>query len=887
MRALSIAVFVPILTAASLSHLHAQAVTGALAGRVLSAQGEPLENAAVTVSGPFVQGTRDATSDARGRFLVLWLPAGTYTVQLRALGYAPVALHDVPVELGATGSLGDVRLTPQTVQLSEVVVSGARPLIDPTSAAAATVLDSSAFLALPTERNFRALLPLVPAASPSPFGDEANVAGATGDENAYFVDGMHVTEVFNAHGSLNLPYNFVREVQVTTGGYEAEFGHAHGGLVNAVTNSGGNEFHGQVLGFFTGNQLRATPRWGVGQQHVDRFSQYDVGVSLGGPIRRDRLWFYVAYNPTFERRDVTFSRIPTQHDVRTTHLFAAKLSGRLGRGTDVTLTLIGDPSRRDAVDAIEQELTDPRGALSRRSEGGTAVALQARHRLGGRVFLDWSLVRLDRRRNILPATGAPADLLSLGYFVDNVTDTAAGNYGFIQSASQSRTAAQAIVTVLAGSHVVRLGAAYEVNFGKYDQQLSIVHRSLDSAGAPYYTWLWNHMQERGRNAIPALFAEDSWEVGPRLRVNLGLRWEAQFLSGDTGSAFWIAPEIAPRFGVVYQPGEIGTQKLYVSAGRFYEQIAMWSMANCAGSWVQNNVAFDHNPLADSTGGTLLAGFSGAGEVPNRDIKGQHLDEVTIGYERRLGLHHRIGVRGALRTLRWAVNDGLDSTWAAVIGNPGRGTMAIFPRARRDYAGLEFSLERSGGPLHFLVSYVLSRNWGNYSGLYMQEGGGGIAGDYGNSNLMFTVPDQMNGATGPLPVDRTHVVKLAGSYRWPMGLSLGASAVLASGVPLSEYGASIVGYSYVIFVRPRGTAGRTPTTWNVDLRFAYDLPVRPGSRIRPRLQLDVFNVGNQRRPLMYDQMHYTTADQAGLNPNYGLVSQYQAPLSARVGMLVNF
>jgi hypothetical protein len=325
----------------------AQAVTGSLEGRILSTQGEPLEHAVVTTSGPFLQGTREVTTDARGRFLLLWLPAGTYTVRLRALGYGPVALHDVRIGLGATASLGEVTLAPQAVELEEIVVSGARPLIDPTSAAAATVLDSSLFLALPTERNFRSVVPLVPQANPSPYGDGANVAGATGLENGYFVDGIHVTDPFVGDGSVNLPYNFVREVQVMTGGYEAEFGRSQGGVVNVITNSGGNELHGQVLGFFTGNALRATPRWGVGQTQVERFSQYDVGVSVGGPIRRDRLWFYAAYNPTVESRDVSFPGIAAQRDSRTSHLFAGKLTGRLGTATDVTLTLLGDPSRRD------------------------------------------------------------------------------------------------------------------------------------------------------------------------------------------------------------------------------------------------------------------------------------------------------------------------------------------------------------------------------------------------------------------------------------------------------------------------------------------------------------------------------------------------------------
>jgi len=865
----------------------AQAVTGSLEGRILSTQGEPLENAVVTVSGPFLQGARSVTTDARGHFLLLWLPAGTYTVRMRALGFGPVALSDVRIGLGATAALGDVTLAPQAVELAEIVVSGARPLVDPTTAAATTVLDSAMFLALPTERNYRSLVPLVPQANPSPYGDEVNVAGATGDENGYFVDGIHVTDPFMGHGSVNLPYNFMREVQVTTAGYEAQYGRTQGGVVNVITNSGGNELHGQVLGFYTGNQLRATPRWGIGQSEVQKFSQYDVGVSLGGPIRKDRLWFYAAYNPTFERRDAAFPGITTQRDSRISHLFAAKLTGRLGTGTDVTLTLLGDPSRREFVSGaagvtLPATVTDPRVVLGRHSEGGTAVALQARHQLGDRVFLTWSLTRLDRHVDDTPRAGPLTDAAALARFDDHVANTASGNYGQSQVTRMARTAGEASVTVLAGSHVVKLGAEYEANVLAYDLLASFVWLDLDGAGQPVYSWIRNSQHARGHISVGTAYAQDSWEVTRRLLLTLGLRWEGQFLSGDTGIARWIAPELAPRLGVVFQPGDLGVQKVYASVGRFYEQMPMWTTLGWVGLFSQKFGTFPQNPLVDTTGGVVV-GAAQAGEAPDRNLRGQHYDEVTAGFERRLGRDYRVGLRGTYRTLRWVLEDGArDLASPFTVGNPGRGAMAYLPRARRDYTALELTVERSAGRLTFLASYVLSRNWGNYTGLFATDALNSGA----NTGPQFDYPDETASATGLLPNDRTHVLKFVGSYRLPIGLTVGTSALLASGAPLSEYGIGPAGYDWT-FIVPRGTAGRTPTTWNVDLRFSYDVPIARGARIRPRVLLDVFNVGNQRRPLTYDQHHYTTPDQSGVNPNYGAVTQYQAPLSARLGMVVGF
>ena len=866
--------------------VRAQAVTGSLEGRVVSTQGEALEHAVVTVSGPFLQGTREDTTDARGHFLLLWLPAGTYTVRLRAVGFSPVALRDVRIDLGATGSLGDVALTPQTVELPEIQVSGAKPLLDPTTAAAATVLDSSAFLALPTERNFRALTALVPEANASHYGDGVNVAGATGDENGYFADGINITDPYVGDGSVNLPYNFVREVEVTTGGYEAEYGRAQGGVVNAITNSGGNEFHGQILGFFTGNGLQATPRWGVGQSQVATFSQYDVGGSLGGPIERDRLWFYAAYNPTFQSSGASFPGITTQRDVSTSHLFAAKLSGRLGTGTEFTLTLLGDPSRRDFVGAgavgLPATVTDPQVVLGRLSQGGTAVALQARHQLGAGVFLTWSLTRLDRRDDNTPLGGPVSDPATLARVDDAVGNTASGNYGESQVIRMARTAGQASLTVSAGSHLIRLGAEYEANTLAFDLLYSVVTRTLDSAGLPAYYWNVTTQHARGHISIPTVYVEDAWELSPRLRLNFGLRGEAQFLSGDTGIARWIAPELAPRLGLVFEPGELGVQKVYASVGRFYEQMPMFTTMGWVGLWSQKYGTYRQNPLVDTSGG-IVAGAAQAGEVPGRNLRGQYYDEATAGYERRLGSAYRVGLRGTVRVLRYVLEDGAtDLTSPLTVGNPGFGAMAYLPSAKRDYTALELTLDRSRGPLTFLASYVLSRNWGNYTGLFASDDGLHGA----NTGPQFDYPDETVNASGLLPNDRTHVLKFVGSYRLPVGLTVGTSALVASGTPLSEYGTGPAGYDWT-FVVPRGTAGRTPTTWDMDLRFAYDVPVAPGARVRPRVLLDVFNIGNQRRPVTYDQVRYTTPDQSVADPNYGAVTQYQTPMSVRLGMTVDF
>ncbi len=877
------------LVLSAVSRANAQAVTGALAGRVLSTAGGPLEGVAVTVSSPALQGERTVPSNDQGRFLFPTVPAGVYSVKFRQVGYRPLQMTDVTVVLGGTTSLAEVQLTPQTVELPEIVVSGAKPLVDPTSVANATVLDSSVFLTLPTERNFRALMVLVPEADPSPYGDGTNIAGSTGHENAYFVDGIHVTDPEAMAGSLNLPYNFVREVQVTTGGYEPEYGRALGGVVNVVTNSGSNEFHGQLLGFFTGNQLRATPRWGAEETPLDRYSQYDMGFSLGGPIRRDRLWFFVAYNPTFETSDASLPGIPTQRDARTSHLFATKLTGRLGPSTDATLTLLGDPSSSDTTCTsisyfpLPANIGDLNAVRGHWRSGGTAVSAQIRHGFNDRLVLWASLSRMDQRTDVTPSAGQTTDMVALARVDNWITNTASGNWGLYYLNDFSRTSGQVSMALLAGAHQVRFGAEFEAAIARGDQRLSYVEQTADTV----YNWFKLTQETHARVSTPTVYLEDSWEATRRLSFNLGVRWEAQFISGDTGTAFWIAPEWAPRLGVVFQPGELGAHKLFASFGRFFEQIPLFGPMGWEGFGTQASGAYSHNPLTDTTGGAWQ-GVSQVGTAPDRNIKGQQYDEWAVGYERRLGRSYRLGLRGTYRTLLWVVDDGAkDPSSPFLVGNPGRGQLSFLPRATRDYTALELTVERAGeGPLSFLASYVLSRTRGNYTGLASTD----ILLNTSNSGPQFDYPEQTINATGPLPNDRTHVVKFSGIYRLPIGLSVGTSAMLASGEPLNEYGTGPYA-PYWTFIRSRGTAGRTPTTWDVDLRFAYDVPAGRGSRLHPRVLLDVFNVGNQRAALMYDQRHYFTpgpsSAPADINPNYMAVTQYQAPLRARMGMEVNF
>lgn len=285
-----------------------QEVFGSLQGRIVNRDRQPLGSVQVIASGPSLPGERAVVTRSDGHFSLLGLPVGTYRVRIAGIGYRAVVYEGVAVQLGRTADLGETQLEPQTVNLPELVVTGRPAIIDPTTTTVGLNLTAETFEALPTERDYRSIIALLPQANASYYGDAVNIGGSSGSENVYYIDGVNVTDPHNAAAGTSLPYNFVREIQVKEGGYEAEFGKSLGGIINVVTHSAGDRFNAEAFGFVTNHRLADDYRPGLLDAQVTAFSTYDFGLSLSGPIVRQRLSFLAAYNPSFERQDI---EIPT------------------------------------------------------------------------------------------------------------------------------------------------------------------------------------------------------------------------------------------------------------------------------------------------------------------------------------------------------------------------------------------------------------------------------------------------------------------------------------------------------------------------------------------------------------------------------------------------
>jgi len=281
----------------------AQVTTGAVAGRVTDAAGAPVEGAQVQVRLRTTGASRGAVSNADGRYRVPGLEVGAgYSVTVRRIGYSPMTRENVNVSLGETARV-DLQLSQSATTLAAVTVSTEiDPVIAPSKAGTGTTVSDSALLRLPSlGRNFTDFVALTPQISNS--GPGLSGGGANNRYNSIQIDGSTESDLFGL-GSTGQPggqargksigLESVKQYQVLLSPYDVRYGNFAGALINAVTKSGTNEFKGSAYWFFRDQEITRS------QPYLNRFRQTQTGFSVGGPIVKDRVFFYV--NPEFQQQ---------------------------------------------------------------------------------------------------------------------------------------------------------------------------------------------------------------------------------------------------------------------------------------------------------------------------------------------------------------------------------------------------------------------------------------------------------------------------------------------------------------------------------------------------------------------------------------------------------
>lgn len=315
-----------------------QETTGTIEGTVKDPSGAVVPGVSVTVTG--LGFTRTVTTDDAGFFRVQQVPPGVFTVATAATsGFGDSTNSNVSVVLGKTTPV-NISLQAGGVSSSIDVTAGNEYTIDPTDNKIQTNITARTAELLPKGTNFNSLLKIAPSTRPEPLNGGFQVDGASGSENTFIIDGQEVTHFRTGvlRANDNLPFSLVQEVQIKSSGFEAEFGGATGGVINVVTKSGGNEWHGEfgsqfrigswqgqpsvfLRNFRTGSATAVPSTFSDTAEYIqprkDGGRDYFPTANLGGPIIKDHMWFFASFSPQIQKINRTLDYISSNPVGRT------------------------------------------------------------------------------------------------------------------------------------------------------------------------------------------------------------------------------------------------------------------------------------------------------------------------------------------------------------------------------------------------------------------------------------------------------------------------------------------------------------------------------------------------------------------------------------------
>src|SRR5438094_2815290 len=278
-----------------------QATTGVIRGTVTDPSGTIVAGAAVVLRETQTGFQRQVVTNERGIFVAPLMPLGTYDVTARAVGFSEARRTGVRLGVGETVNLN---LPLAAVQLQAVVVEATQSVVEATKVENSTRLPNAAVSRLPNNgRNYLNLTLLTPnvAIVQGPDGDELSIGGQKGIHNNVSVDGADFNNPFfgEQRGGQRPPFTFnldaVQEIVVTSSGATAEFGRSSSGFVNVITKSGTNQLKGTLHYFGKYDWLSADLAHGT-QTLAPDFRQHQFGFTLGGPLKKDKAFFFVAYD---------------------------------------------------------------------------------------------------------------------------------------------------------------------------------------------------------------------------------------------------------------------------------------------------------------------------------------------------------------------------------------------------------------------------------------------------------------------------------------------------------------------------------------------------------------------------------------------------------------
>ncbi len=887
--------------------------TGDIVGRVTDEQGGALPGVAVEATSASFQGTRTSITDTTGTYRLVLLPPGTYKVTASLQGFAKLE-STVTVALGKT-STNDVKLRPSAT--AEVIVSGTAPLVDQDSTTIGDNIDSRQMKSLPTGRNYTSIVQISAGvstqnANTAAFANSIVVNGSTGLENSFVIDGVVTSGVEYGAQGKELNYEFIQELEVKTGGYQAEFGRSTGGIINVITKSGGNEYHGEAFVYYDNNSLQANnkhPEDSELYSFVSGYNRLDWGFALGGFALKDTLWFFGAYDRVENTTKQTVTTGPIAGQPADTdsarNLGSAKLTWMLNSSNSIVGSYFQDP--RNDTGAVNDGAHPVNGPyttfIGLQKFGGSDYSL----RYSGLFGSSWVVAAqgaLHQEQNSVDPGLPGGDEIQ---YIDTANaNLESGGFGLIQDKKFKRYLGTASVTKYLGNNEIKGGIEYMEDQAEVVKRMSGGQQVTiydNPGGAPVYShFYWtiptaslpDNVPTSQLTATPyhrtySFYLQDTVTLLPNLTFSVGLRYDnQQVFSGDGTRQINLTDSWAPRVGFTWDPTRDNKTKVFGSFGYFYEQIPMDLVIRSYSSERQPTIYnFDPTSIVPDVnaaqvvddqnavrqgGGKIFGGFN---DLTDNGLSGQYLREGIFGIEREIFSNVAVGARYVYRDLPQVVEDYLCSTDGDYcVGNPTEdrmkylfsldyNTQFLAPKAKRIYRGYQFDVtKRFSDNWTILASYVYATLKGNYDGTfspYTQPRG---TADPNISALydyydFFTRGSVVNGvaqpvtANGYLSNDRRSVAKLSGVYVTPFNLSLGLVTYYQTGTPISRIGFSDAYTRPEFFLDTRGSEGRVAASYDADVHLGYPLQLGPVSL---SFLVDIFNVLNTQKVIAVDQRY---------------------------------
>lgn len=730
----------------------AQERFGGLTGAVTDASSAVLPGATVTITSQTTGAMRTVVTGSDGTYAITDLDPGRYTVSVELSGFSRVEVQDVNVLLGrslrvdATLKVGD---------FSEVVnVSAAdAPAIDLRSTLVAHNVTAEEIERLPKGRSFQSLALTAPSVNSGEIEGGFQVNGASGAENAFTVDGVVTNSLISGQSRQNTVFEYLQEVQVKTTGIGAEYGGALGGVISAVTKSGGNTLRGEGHFFYEGSALNAAPvkrlvldpsddvtvSYVQDEEQSDHRSEF--GGSIGGPIVKDRLFYFGSYSPRIGRStsDYQFGNGTEPGAIE-----------RKQTQTQAFGKLTYNGTRFTASASALYTPTTSEGTLP--AYNGAAPNVLVSSLESNRINFErgFEVNQVNTSGSVdLTLTGSSFLSLRGGYFRDNYKDTnipdlanytyqtssvgLAGVPASLQGPINTQNTPRALIVAkdvtkrgffnadynhsfrLGGHHNLKGGFGYQRTVNEADQAYPggyvdiFWDRSFSFQGdrgrGTYGYYAVNDRGVRGTAGanIFSLYLQDQWTVGDRLTLNLGLRTENETIPSfkteilENAIQFGMGDKLAPRLGASYDVRGDGRLKLFGSWGRYYDwtkyELARGSYGG--DTWLVYYRGLDTLDIASLDLGNmpgpdlwLVPGAARDRRVPNfsstdPDIKPMYQDSTSIGAEYQVNGNMTVGAHFVHNNLSRTIEDigavGADGNEAYIIGNPGEGQARIqFP-----------------------------------------------------------------------------------------------------------------------------------------------------------------------------------------------------------------